>query len=162
MKKNIQGWATRKFLLPLKKAIKEGISIERLSVSLALGIIVGLIPLYGVTTVIVGLIAISLRLNFVLMQVAHYIVHPIQIALLIPFLKMGDAVIKTSEVSFSVHQYIHLFKTDFWSTLQELWLVNLSAIGIWLILSIPLFLALYYILVYAIRKYSPKLSYLRV
>ncbi len=161
MKKKIMGWAERKFVFPIKTAIKEGISIERLSVSLALGITVGLIPLYGITTVIVGLIALSLRLNFVAMQVAHYIVHPIQIALLIPFLKMGDSILKSTEVSFSVQQYIHLFKTDFWGTLRELWLVNLSAIGIWLILSIPLFLALYYVLVYSIRRYKLRLSYLR-
>ncbi len=162
MKKKIKGWTERKFVSPIRTAIKEGISIERLSVSLALGITVGLIPLYGTTTVIVGLIALSLRLNFVAMQIAHYIVHPIQIALLIPFLKMGDTLLKGNEVSFTVHQYIQLFKTDFWATLKDLWLVNLSAVGIWLILSVPLFLALYYLLVYTIRKYKPILNFSRV
>ncbi len=161
MKKKIKGWAERKFVSPIRTAIKEGISIERLSVSLALGITVGLIPLYGITTVIVGLIALSLRLNFVAMQIAHYIVHPVQIALLIPFLKMGDSLLKGTEVSFSIHQYFQLFKTDFWGTLNDLWLVNLSAVGIWLILSVPLFLALYYLLVYTIRKYKPILNFAR-
>lgn len=159
MKKKVKGWVEHKFIFPIQKAIKEGISIERLSVSLALGITIGLIPLFGITTLIVGLIALSLRLNFVAMQVAHYIVHPIQIALLIPFLKMGSLLMKNDGVSFSVHQYIHLFKTDFWGTIRELWLVNLSAIGIWLILSIPLFFGLYYLLVYTFRKYKPVLNY---
>ena len=64
MKMMITGWARRKFLHPLKEAIKQGISAERLSVSLALGITLGLIPLYGITTILVGAIALSLRLNF--------------------------------------------------------------------------------------------------
>jgi uncharacterized protein (DUF2062 family) len=161
MKTMVRGWAERKFISPLRKAIKEGISIERLAVSLALGITVGLIPLYGTTTLIVSLIALSLRLNFVAMQVAHYVVHPIQIALLIPFLKMGDSFLKNSEVNLTVHQYIHFFKTDFWGALRELWLINLSAIGIWLILSVPLFIGLYYLLVYTIRKYKPIRNYVR-
>ena len=158
----VYGLARRKFLEPLRKAIKEGISIERLSVSLALGVSVGLIPLYGITTLLVGCIAFSLRLNFIAMQVAHYIVHPIQIALLIPFLKLGDSVIKGDEVSFTVHQYIDLFKVDFWGTLRDFWLINLSAVGIWFILSIPLSFGMYYLIIRLIRKYLPKLGRLHV
>lgn len=154
------GWAERKLILPLKKAIKDGISIERLSVSLALGVTVGLIPLYGVTTILIGAVALSLRLNLIAMQIAHYIVHPIQIALLIPFLKAGDSMVKGSEVSFSLQQYIQLFRTDFWGAIQELWLINLSAIAIWLIISIPLFLGLYYLLIKAIRHFLPRKGYL--
>jgi uncharacterized protein (DUF2062 family) len=161
MKYKIKGWAERKFLSPIKAAIKAGISIERLSVSLALGITVGLIPLYGTTTLIVTLIAFSLRLNFVAMQVAHYIVHPLQIALLVPFFKLGGSIIKSGGISITVHQYIQLFKTDFWGALKELWLVNLSAVGVWLILSIPLFVGLYYLLVFTIKKYKPILNYVR-
>jgi uncharacterized protein (DUF2062 family) len=161
MKMMVVGFAERKFLEPLRKAIKEGISVERLSVSLALGVTVGLIPLYGITTLLVGCIAFSLRLNFIAMQVAHYIVHPIQIALLVPFLKLGDSVVKDAEVSFTVDQYIALFKMDFWGTLREFWLINLSAIGIWFILSIPLSIGLYFLIIRAIRKYLPRLGRLR-
>lgn len=161
MKTIVIGWAKRKFLVPIKKLLKEGISIERLSVSLALGVTVGLIPLYGITTILVGFLAFSLRLNFIAMQVAHYIVHPIQIALLVPFLKLGDSVIKTSTVNFTVHQYITLFKMDFWGTLREFWLINLSAIGIWFILSIPLSIGLYFLIFRIIRKYLPRLGRLR-
>lgn len=161
MKVVILGWAERKFLLPLKRLLKQGISIERLSVSLALGITVGLIPLYGITTLLVGAIAISLRLNFIAMQIAHYIVHPVQIALLIPFLKAGDSIVKGSEVSFSVKEYFALFRTDFWGTLSDFWLINLSAILIWFLIAIPLFIALYYSLIRFIRYLVPRLGYLR-
>ncbi len=161
MKVMITGWAKRRFLFPLVKAIKAGISIERLAISLALGITIGLIPLYGFTTLIVGGIALSLKLDFVAMQVAHYVVHPIQIALLIPFLRLGDALLKSSDVSFTVKQYIHLFKTDFWGAVHELWLVNLSAVIIWGVIAVPLFILLYYALRYFFTRYFVRLKYVR-
>ena len=162
MKALVSGWAKRIFVFPLLKIIREGISTERLTVSLALGITVGLIPLYGVTTLLIGCIALSLRLNFIAMQIAHYLVHPIQIALLIPFFKMGDAIVKTSDAGFTLHQYIQLFRDDFWSALREFWLVNLSAIGIWFLVSIPLYLMLYFGIIYLLRKYTFRLKYLHV
>lgn len=157
----VVGWAKRKFIVPLIKIIKQGISIKRLSVSLALGFIIGIIPAYGVTTFLVGCIAVSLRLNFIAMQIAHYIVTPFQLALIIPFFKMGDALLKSSDISFTAQQYMHLFKSDFWGAIHQLWLVNLSAIGIWLVLSIPLYLILYYGLIYTLKKYKLRLKYLR-
>ena len=157
MKRKILRWRDRKFVIPLRKALKSGISIERLSVSLALGITVGLIPLYGLTTILVALIALSLRLNFVAMQVAHYVVHPIQIALLIPFFKIGDILLKSQDFSFTIHQYLHLLRTDFWGAMHELWLLNLSAVGVWLLISVPLFIGLYYSFQFALRKYIPAL-----
>lgn len=132
-----------------------------MSISLALGITVGLIPFYGVTTILVGIIAVSLRLNFIAMQIAHYIVHPIQIALIIPFFRLGSTVMNGSDVSFTVKQYLHSFKVDFWGALKELWMVNLSAIAVWLIISIPLSFLLYFLLRRLIKKYLVRLSHVR-
>jgi uncharacterized protein (DUF2062 family) len=156
MKYSLSGWSIRKILIPIKKILKKGVSVEKLAASLALGVAVGLIPLYGFTTLLIGLIALSLRLDFVAMQIAHYIVYPLQIALLVPFLKLGDILVYKSEFTFSVKQYLHYFKTDFWKALHDFWLINLSAVFIWLILAIPLFIVLYYFLSYLIRKYFPK------
>lgn len=161
MKMMIRGWVKRRFIIPVFRAIKQGISIERLSISLALGITIGLIPVYGVTTLLVAAIALSLRLNMAVMQVAHYIVHPLQLALLIPFLRLGTLLIKSSDLSLTVQQYIHLFKTDFWSAMHQLWLLNLSAIGIWLVISVPLSITLYFGISYLIRRYALRLRFVR-
>jgi uncharacterized protein (DUF2062 family) len=162
MKVMVLGWAKRKFILPLIRLIKQGISVERLAVSLALGITIGLMPLYGLTTFLVGLVALSLRLNFIAMQIAHYIVTPFQLVLIVPFFKLGIIMIKASQVSFSIHQYIQLLRNDFWHALREFWLINLSAVGIWLIVAIPLFLGLYFGLFFTLRRYKLRLKYLHV
>jgi uncharacterized protein (DUF2062 family) len=147
-------WAKRKVLGTITSGLKNGISPKKIAVTLSLAIVVGIIPLYGVTTVLIALLAIGMRLNIVLMQAVHYLVHPVQIALIIPFFKAGDIFVRNSEVQFTVRQYIELFKTDFWNGLEQLWLLNLSAVGIWLILSIPLYYLLYSLFFNNIRRYA--------
>ena len=147
-------WIKRRVFLPIRKALKNGISQKRLAVSLALGITVGLMPFYGITTLLIGALAYILRLDFVIMQVVHYIVHPIQIALIIPFFKAGNFFIGTEEITFSVSEYISLFKSDFWLAINELWKMNLSAIIIWGLLAIPMFYGLYYLFIYSIKRYA--------
>jgi uncharacterized protein (DUF2062 family) len=147
-------WIKRRILLPIRLALKNGISQKRLAVSLALGITIGLIPFYGITTILVGIIAVALRLDFVVMQVVHYAVHPVQLLLLIPFFKAGNHLIAKETVDFSVSEYFHLFKSDFWFALNEFWKINLSAIVIWIIIAIPLFIGLYHAFHYSIIRYS--------
>ena len=147
-------WIKKKVFIPIRKALKNGISQKRLAVSLALGITVGLMPFYGITTLLVGALAYTLRLDFVIMQVVHYIVHPIQIALIIPFFKVGNFFIGKEEVNFTVREYLSLFKSDFWLAISELWKMNLLAIIIWGLLAIPMFYFLYYFFIYSIKRYS--------
>jgi uncharacterized protein (DUF2062 family) len=157
MKRKLTKWGDRKFLSPIRKSIIKGISTEKLSVSLALGLILGIIPFYGVTTILVGLAALSLRLNFVTMQVAHLIVQPIQLALIVPFLKLGDTLIIKTGYIFTLQEYILLFKTDFWGALGDFWMINLSAIVIWLVVSLPLFAICYYLFKVTIARFRPAL-----
>lgn len=148
-------WVRRRVLVPLRQALKNGISHKRLATSLALGVIIGLIPFYGFTTILVGVVAIALRLDFVIMQIIHYIVLPLQIALLIPFFKAGSFFITKNSVEFSLREYITLFKSDFWLAFGEFWKINLSAIIIWGIISIPLFILLHKIFFESIKRIAP-------
>jgi uncharacterized protein (DUF2062 family) len=147
-------WIKRRVFLPIRKALKNGVSQKRLAVSLALGITVGLIPFYGITTLLVGALAYALRLDFVIMQTVHYVVHPIQLALMIPFFKAGSFFIANDEINFTLKGYIALFKSDFGMALSELWKMNLLAIIIWGLLAIPLFYSLYYLFIYSIKRFS--------
>lgn len=148
-------WIKNKVVEPIRKALKNGISHKRLAVSLALGITIGLIPFYGLTTLLVGVVALALRLDFVVMQAVHYIVHPIQIILFIPFFKAGNVLFPINGVNFTLKEYVAYFKSDFWLALGELWKLNLSAIVVWAILAIPLSYILYYMFFHSIRRFGP-------
>ncbi|MBN1116790.1 MAG: DUF2062 domain-containing protein [Bacteroidales bacterium] len=153
----IGAWFKRKVLVPIRVALKKGVSPKRLAVSLALGITIGVIPFYGLTTLLVGVIALALRLDIVIMQVVHYIVQPIQIALIIPFLKAGNFLFTKNSVDFTIKEYLAGFKSDFWVALGDFWKLNLSATLVWLIVAIPLSYLLYHAFVVSIRRFAPVL-----
>jgi uncharacterized protein (DUF2062 family) len=147
----------RKLLSVIKDGLKKGFSHKQIATSITLGVVIGIIPVYGITTLIVIVIALLLRLNMVLMQAVHYILHPVQIILFIPFFKLGDIFIKGSAAHLSFTDYVHLLRTDLWAGLGEIWRLNLSAVVVWLIISIPIYLVLYRVSVNLVRKYAPVL-----
>jgi uncharacterized protein (DUF2062 family) len=69
--------------------LRQGISPQRLALTIALGFAIGCIPMIGVTTALCLVAAFTLRLNFPLIQVANYAMMPLQVALIVPFMHMG-------------------------------------------------------------------------
>ena len=69
--------------------LREGISPRRLAVTLAVGFVVGCIPVVGLPTGLCVVIALAFRLNQPAIQAANYLAIPFQAALLVPLLNLG-------------------------------------------------------------------------
>jgi uncharacterized protein (DUF2062 family) len=69
--------------------LSQGISPRRLALTLALGFAVGCIPVVGIPTVLCAGLALALRLNLPAIQAANYVAMPLQLALIVPFVRMG-------------------------------------------------------------------------
>jgi uncharacterized protein (DUF2062 family) len=69
--------------------LRQGISPQRLALTLALGFAIGCIPLLGVPTLICAILAMSLRLNQPAIQAANYAAMPLQLLLIVPFMRLG-------------------------------------------------------------------------
>lgn len=69
--------------------LRQGISPRRLALTLALGFAVGCIPVIGIPTVLCAALAFSLRLNLPVIQAANYAALPFQLALIVPFIRLG-------------------------------------------------------------------------
>src|ERR1035441_2493001 len=61
--------------------MRQGISPRRLALTLALGFAIGCIPVVG--------IPMALRLNQPAIQAANYVAMPLQLILIVPFVRMG-------------------------------------------------------------------------
>lgn len=73
----------------LSRWLKEGVSVETLALSIAIGFALGICPLFGVPTVLCAVAAVVLRLNFPAVQLVNYLVYPLQILLAWPFARLG-------------------------------------------------------------------------
>jgi len=69
--------------------LRQGISPQRLALTLALGFAIGCIPVVGIPTVLCAGLALLLKLNLPAIQAANYVVMPLQIALIVPFVRLG-------------------------------------------------------------------------
>ncbi len=69
--------------------LSQGVSPRRLALTLALGFAVGCIPLVGIPTVLCAALALAFRLNLPAIQAANYVVMPLQLALIVPFVRLG-------------------------------------------------------------------------
>ena len=69
--------------------LRQGISPRRLALTLALGFAIGCIPVVGIPTALCAMLALTLRLNLPAIQVANYAAMPLQVALIVPFVRLG-------------------------------------------------------------------------
>lgn len=69
--------------------LQQGMSPRRLALTLALGFAVGCIPVVGIPTVLCAGLALALRLNLPAIQAANYAAMPLQLILILPFVRMG-------------------------------------------------------------------------
>src|ERR1035441_3975205 len=69
--------------------LRQGISPRRLALTLALVLAIGCIPGLGIPTAVCAVLAIALRLNLPAIQAANYAVMPLQLLLIMPFVRLG-------------------------------------------------------------------------
>lgn len=89
--------------------LNQGISPRRLALTLALGFAVGCIPLLGIPTVLCTALALALRLNLPAIQAANCVSTPLQLALIVPFMRLGSWLMPAhSAVALDARALLHL------------------------------------------------------
>lgn len=76
--------------------LRQGVSPQRLAFTLVLGCCFGCIPMVGISTVLCALVALKLRLNQPAIQAANYAMLPLQIVLVLPFVRLGGWMMASS------------------------------------------------------------------
>ena len=132
--------------------LRQGVTPEKLALSLALGVVLGLFPVLGTTTALCAIAALVLRLNLPAIQLVNYIVYPAQIALLIPFFRVGEWIFRAPRLPLSITQAVAMFRADYWHAMRFLWVSMCHAVVAWCLLA-PFGVALLYaVLVLALKK----------
>ncbi len=137
--------------------LKEGLTPEKLAVTVALGFIVGIFPL-PVTTGFAVIVAFLFRLNLAAMQIVNYFVYPLQLALMIPFSKIGEKLLGAESSTMNINQITAVFEQGVMATLQQLWLFMLHSVFAWIVISIPVGFVFYYVALVSFRKLMPSIK----
>ena len=113
----------------------QGISPRRLALTLALGFAIGCIPVIGIPTVLCATVALALRLNLPAIQAANYAAMPLQLTLIVPFVKLGGWLISAERMRGLAPRFIlHFPSLDIAARLGS---VAGQALLAWLLVAIP-------------------------
>ena len=133
-----------KFLKTIKKLLTEGVSPEKLGITVMLGFLFGIIPIIGINSIILAIIALRWRLNKVIIQIVNYAVYPLQLVLLVPFYKAGQWIFKSEgSMHISISSFSELFSSNFPKAVSEFSFMLLEGISVWILVSIPIGLLVY-------------------
>lgn len=134
----------RRLLDPLLAQLRQGVTPERLALSLALGLVVGILPVLGATTLVCGVLAVWLRLNQPVIQLVNYLAYPLQLALLLPFLRAGEWLFRQPPLPlFSIEELLSRFRADAGQFLLDYGLLGLYGVAVWALLAPLLGLLIY-------------------
>jgi uncharacterized protein (DUF2062 family) len=116
------------------------------------GTVIGVFPVLGSTTVLCLLLAMVLRLNLVAIQVLNWVVYPLQIALILPFIQLGQRLFSDAPTEISLDRLQAAFEQGWLQAAADFWLLMLSGMLAWSITAIPAGVILYYVFVVAFRR----------
>jgi hypothetical protein len=135
------GWFRQRVSGPLLGLLRQGLSPSGLAWSLAVGLGLGISPLFGTSTALCVGAGLLFRLNQPAMQVANYLAYPLQVALLLPFIRLGERLFGAPHLPLSLPAIQAALKADAWGALHLFWTSFWHAGVAWLLLT-PLPVAL--------------------
>ena len=116
--------------------LRRGVDPERLAWSLALGVVVGVNPLLGSTTVAVLALAAVFRLNLVASQVGNHAMYPFQLLMFPVFIKVGAVVFRTEKLPLAGKALWGAVKYHPWDTTRLLWSWEWHALVVWAVVAV--------------------------
>jgi len=150
------GFLTRRLVRPLLELLRQGVTPEKLSLSIALGAVVGLIPVIGINTALCAVIALIWRLNLPAIQLVNYFVYPLQIALLLPFFRVGEKLFGARHLAVGLEQTRAMIRTNLWGAVRLLWTTTWHAVVVWGLAAPFAAVLIYVLLVPAFRRVLKK------
>ena len=119
-----------RILRPLLRQLRGGVTPRRLAWSLALGMVIGINPSVGLTTVLVVMLAWVFGLNQVASQIGSHAVAPFHLLLFIPFIDLGVHLFHTRSLPLNRAQLEHLSRHP-WKLIRDIWQWEWHALIVW-------------------------------
>lgn len=137
------GWRLKRVVSRRLKAIlAAGLTPRKLLATFCIGGALGLLPIVWGTTLLCVVVAYVFRLNQVALQSVNYLFYPLQLALIIPYCRLGARLFPWGPpfppeiLTYVLHGHgVGMIQLFAWATLK--------AVGAWLLTAPPLAFVLY-------------------
>lgn len=151
-------WLKKRLIDPLLALLRQGLSPSDLALCVALGIGIGLFPVLGVSTPALTVLALTLRLNLAAIQLVSYAISPLQLALIIPFMRLGESVLGSEPQPMTISAAMELLTQGVLYAIVTLWDAIIHATLGWLLIAPICIFVTYKILVPVFSRLSTTLN----
>lgn len=128
-------------LQKIKKPFQQGLSSGEVIKAIIVSLFFTVVPVFGITTLLLAAIAIKIKLNLPIMVIISYIATPLQFLLFLPFIHTGEIIFNAHHTLLSVQEIKNAFNISFWNTFQSLLFVIICGISGWLVVALPISLS---------------------
>ena len=147
-----RGFFHRRVVAPILALLTQGVTPEKIALSLAFGIALGIFPVLGSTTVVCAAAALVFGLNLPAIQLVNWLIYPMQLFLLVPFIRMGEKLFRVASLQFSLAQILTMVRADLPHAVSTLWRAEVHAICGWSLTGPPAIFLLYILLFRVLRQ----------
>jgi uncharacterized protein (DUF2062 family) len=123
-------------VLPILALLRMGATPHRLAWSIAAGLLIGINPMVGTTTVLCLAAAFCFRLNLVASQIANHAMFPLELLLVVPFIRLGSRVFHTAAMPLSAGLFLHAVRTSPLALTRLVWSWEWHAFMVWIGISV--------------------------
>ncbi len=127
------GFWQRRLIQPIRTQLTQGATPRALSFAVAAGILCGLFPILGTTTIITTVVAFVFRLNQPVMQSINWFIYPLQLALIPVYIRGGEFLFGAAPIPFSIPQMLEIFAESPGGFLADFWITMVHCIVAWLV-----------------------------
>lgn len=115
--------------------LTRGLSVDRIALTAAVGLCIAIIPVVGVTTILSFAAAWALRLNQPIIQAINWTSYPLQLLMILPFIRMGERLFRAARLRLSLVELVTFAKADPWGAIATLWTTVWHAVAVWALLT---------------------------
>jgi uncharacterized protein (DUF2062 family) len=125
----------RRVVDPVLGLLRQGLSPRDLALCLALGAGVGMFPVLGVSTPALTLIALWQRLNLAAIQLVSWLVGPVQLVLIIPFMRLGEWVLGSEPQPMTIEAGMEIISQGILQAIVTMWDAIVHASVGWILIG---------------------------
>ncbi|CAH8281888.1 uncharacterized protein DUF2062 [Mariniflexile fucanivorans] len=122
----------------IKQPFRQGLGRNEIAKAIIVSLLVTVLPIFGVTTIILTFLAVKFKLNLPIMVAVSYIATPLQFIFFMPFIHVGEAIFNTKHTLLTVIEIKNAFESSFFHTIKQLIFELVCGVSGWLLLALPI------------------------
>jgi uncharacterized protein (DUF2062 family) len=104
----------RRLTDPIKAQLTQGITPDKIALTIAIGVVCGIFPFLGFATLLCFVVAWMLRLNQPIIHIVNQLLWPVHLLCIPLFVRLGEVIYGEAKTAFSLRQFMRQLYEDWW------------------------------------------------